>query len=200
MSLLAPASASDIGHDSFSELVLASLWVKNDATGSFRPVGTTNHLPVTTASMVLTGQLTVLTAAYGTSGEVVGGLITFPNAVRTAGDRAIVQSVILSDRDRLNQAFNLILFDSNPSATTFSEGLGLTLNDADLRRVAGHVAITSSDYLSLLDNSFATKTNVGLEIRCHTTSLFGVLISTGSGTFTFTNTDALQIKIGLLRD
>src|SRR3989304_1929899 len=95
----------------------------------------------------------IVPAAYG-AGDLIGtGKLTFPipkNSAR-AGEAWVVENVVVSDLAAQSANMDLLLFDADPSATTFTDNAALDVADADLVKLVGFVMITS--WAALADNS-----------------------------------------------
>jgi len=96
----------------------------------------------------------VNTTAYADN-DLVGELITVANATMP-GKGCILVSVVLQDLTNQKAALDLVIFDSNPAASTFTNNSTFTIADADLPRVIGHIPIASTDYHSFADNAVGT--------------------------------------------
>ena len=151
------------------------------------------------STIITTGTVTVSTTVYA-SGDLAGtgGVLTFPNAGRTAGNTGVVQSVVLTDRAKLDKEFDLVIFNSNPDGTTFTDNAALDIADGDLNKIAG--VITFDSYDDFNDNSVATVANVGIvyDLASTTTTLYGALVARTAATFVAI-TD-VTVHLGLLRD
>lgn len=148
-----------------------------DTDGSLLPGITENHLgSVSGSGKSVTVTLTVTNGVYSV-GDVVGGLITFANAVRANGKRAIVNSVKLAGVVAI--AYELWFFTSD-IATPAADNAALALAAADGLKFLGAVPIAASDYVTA-QNSFnnATVRGVGLGVQAGaTTSIYAYLKAT----------------------
>lgn len=136
---------------------------------------------------------TVDTNAYQ-SGDVIGGVMTFTNALRSYTRAGKVVAATLFDKTASSglAACNLWLFNDNPSASTTTDQSAFNLADADITKLAGVVAFTSDHvfdggtgnqvlyqaglYVPLTGQA-PTNTNTS------DTSIYGVLVSGGTPTF-----------------
>ncbi|MDZ4253546.1 MAG: hypothetical protein U1A72_13345 [Sulfuritalea sp.] len=91
--------------------------------------------------------------ALVTTGDNVGGKLTFtsPKLSGRAGEGWILRAVTVTDKAKQSANLDLILFDSDPSGSTFTDNTAQTIVDADLVKIAGFVQITS--YAAFADNS-----------------------------------------------
>ena len=152
-------------------------------------------VPVSIASTVtvITTTITHQAAAYA-SGRLIGGKLTFANAVATAGGSGIITDIVLSDKDSQNIDVQLVLFESDPTNTTFTENAALDIHDTDLLNVANIIGNSSGNYASFADNSVARTGGIRYPFKLDSgTTLYGCLVC--RGTPTYTTTTSLQLKI-----
>lgn len=150
------------------------------------------------ALKVVISQVQAITAssAYA-AGNVVGGLLTFANAVRVGKTGGTINSVIITDKSGSQVQFDLWLFDSNPTATTVTDKTLLTVNAVDLVRSIGFVSINAwcpanaggAIGQGLLDLRFALATG---------TTLYGILMT--RGTPTFASVSDVQVRLVISQD
>ena len=120
--------------------------------------------------------LTVTNGVY-TIADVVGGLITFPNAVRGNGGVSIVRSVKLAGVVAI--AYNLV-FLSGDIATTAADNAAFTVVAADELLYLGHVSIPIANYVAAASAfNVATVANVNLQVQAAatTTSIFAYMVA-----------------------
>jgi hypothetical protein len=154
-------------------------------------------MPTEDRTTVLSATPVVSTTPAYAANDCVGGLMTFALAAKSTGRGFVVHSVVITDKGKQNAALKLILFDSNPSGSTFTDNAAITIVDADLIKVIGVVDVTS--YTSFADNSVGVAASAGLACKLASgTSLYGVLFTTGTPTYTATSD--LTVRLGLLQD
>lgn len=115
---------------------------------------------------------TIDTAAY-TSGDCLGGLMDFANAVRAAGGSGVIQSILVLDKTQAQRAaIDLLFFDR--SVTVAGNNAAVAMSDADMANCLGVVSIGpyNTAWPGTPLNSLSTLTNVGLPIVCNGTSLY----------------------------
>lgn len=158
-----------------------------------------------TTIIELTGaQIGVVAAAYG-SGDVLGTLNPIEIECLTSDNgTAILQSLVIGDLDSQSGAIDMIVFNDNPTATTFTDNSALDIADADLTKVIHcGVAITASNYKSYADNSVATLTSIGCPVKNVSTTagkkakLWVAFVSRDTKTY---GANAVSAKIGFLQD
>jgi hypothetical protein len=164
--------------------------------------GGSNYARVVTAARAVISQTPTVTASSAySSGNEVGGLLTFANAA--AGDELIagtIDSLILTDKSGNASAYDLWLFDSNPSATTFTDKTALTINAADIVRSLGFIQILTTSWSAAgTGGAIAVVTPKLRFVLASTTSLYGALIARGTPP-TFGSTSALQVRIAISKN
>jgi hypothetical protein len=158
--------------------------------------GQASTLP-TTRSTAVTLQPTVTAAAYSAN-NCVGGLLTFTNAFGAA-QSGVLESVTLSLKTgSVTAGFKLYLFNANPSNTTWTDKASPSINAADVGKLIGPPLS-----LTAYDNGLGTHTlygidGIGRQLSSANTSLYGVLVTTG--TPTFASTSDVYITVQILQD
>jgi hypothetical protein len=141
---------------------------------------------------------TIDTAAYA-SGDCIGGLMDFANAVRVAGGSGIIQSILVLDKTQAQRAaMDLLFFDR--SVTVAGNNVAVAMSDADMANCLGVVAIGpyNTAWPGTPLNSFSTLINVGLPIVCNGTSLYCQAVV--RATPTYTSASDLVFIITILQD
>lgn len=159
--------------------------------------GTTNNVSVTTKSVAISQTLTVTASSAYTSGNEVGGLSTFAGAVGTAGS-GIVQSIRATSKSVQTGPLKLYLFNVNPTNTTWTDKTTPAINAADVSSVIGVYSLSSTDS-GLGTHTIYTLDGVGKAFSIASgTSLYGVLVTTG--TPTFGSSSDIVVTINVLQD
>ncbi len=158
----------------------------------------------TTVVSITGAQIGVVAAAYG-SGDVLGTQNPIEIECLTSDNgTAVIQSLVLGDLDGQNGAIDMIVFNDNPSATTFTDNGALDIADADLTKIVHcGIAVTSANYKSYADNSAATLNAIGVPVQNVSTvageknKLWVAFVSRDTKTYT---NNAISAKIGILQD
>lgn len=146
---------------------------------------------------------TIDTAIYS-SGDQVGSLMEFTNAVSVSGGTGILLDVSIVDKDKEAAALVLHLFSDKPTVTSSDNG---ALNIADSEMATKYicsVVIAAADYTTLSANSVSTSSggcilkSTKSSDNTKGTSVWGILSTTGTPTYT-TTTD-LVIQLGIAQD
>jgi len=155
--------------------------------------GVTDLIKITGAQIGVSG------AAYA-SGDVLG--TTSPikiEPIRYVYGTAILHSIVTQDLSAQGGAIDLVVFDSQPTATTFTDNSALDIADADLPKVIGVISIAAADYATFSDSSVATTRNIGLPIKslATTPNLWVCPVSRDTKTYV---ANELSLAIGFLQD
>jgi hypothetical protein len=158
---------------------------------------TTRHANRSNLVRVDAAGLTVDTSAYA-AGDLVskgGAVLTFDLGAFGKGAGGLIQSARLVDQAKQQVPLDLVLFDSNPSNTTFTDNAAFDVADADMDKVIGLVRLV--DYCALNDNAFALASNLALDfaLKGDGSTLYGALVSRGAPTYVAATDLALQLGI-----
>ncbi len=139
---------------------------------------------------------TIQTSAYSLK-DLVCEKLTFSNVVRRDGGMAVLQTITVIDLDGENSELWFVLFDRDPTNTTFTLNSALTVNDTDADTQLGLVKVFASDYIDHAANSVAQVSDIGLAFTLSGVDLFvAVIINTAN---TYTATGDLRFKFTFLR-
>lgn len=177
-----------------SAAIAASLSVIDDwdSSDAAKTVGITTVVKKTGAQIGADG------AAYA-SGDVVGdqGAIVLA-AARFSGGSGIIHSVVVKDLTKQSSALDIVVFDSNPSNSTFTDNAACDIADGDIDKVIGVINVAASDYAAFNDNSVANVKGINLPfIASGSANLYFVVVSRGTPTYV---ADELSIAFGILQD
>lgn len=194
---------------------MANLQVK-DATGSTKYIKTSGagsdgdpHIPehvigaaevhigeVGNNSAVVAFTLSLDTNIYA-SGDVLAEAQEVASALRVANGEAILESVILNDKNDQGQALDLVFLSANVSLG--AENSAVSISDANADNILGVVQVSAIDWVDLGGCRVATKSNIGLVLTSvsGSTSIYIGAISRGTGTYT---ASGITGRLGLLRD
>jgi hypothetical protein len=158
-------------------------------TGSFATASATTTVVVTP---------TVTASAY-TAGQVVGGLLTFANAFRTANSGVIQSISITSKSVQASIGMKLYLFRADPTNTTWTDKTTPAINTADVANLVGGAAFN----LAVGDSGLGTVTlwsqsGIGMALNTGSTSLYAVLVTTGA--LTPASTSDIEVALSILQD
>lgn len=141
--------------------------------------------------------LTVTNGAY-TAVDVVGGLITFSNAVREKGGYALIPSVKLSGVVAI--PYNLVFLNAD-LATPAADNAAFAWAAADGAKFLGTVAIAAADYVADSAAAFnsATVRNICLTVKAAATTqdIYAYLVATA---VTSPGTTTIYLTVDFLPD
>lgn len=131
---------------------------------------------------------TVTAGAYSAY-DSIGGLLTFPDVIRSSVGSGVVTSAIIYDLASNTVAYELALFTANPSATTFTDNSAIDLADADLSKQFAEIEFATTNRFAYADNSTSLKAAEYWPLQFSSTSrtVYGALRSTGTPTYSTTS-------------
>lgn len=134
--------------------------------------------------------LTVTNGVYSI-GDVVGGLLTFANAVRVSGGKSKIVSVTLGGVAALG--YNLWFLNADINTPALDNAV-FTLVVADMVKSLGVVPIVAADYKPAASAfNVGTIKNVGLQVTAVATTLYAYLVATE---VTSPGTTRLDLNVG----
>lgn len=150
-------------------------------------------------TIILSSSPTVDTTPAYTTGDAVTGLITFSNACDPRTNLGEIRGVTIIDQSANGQDLDLVLFSSNPSATTFTRNSALDIADADLLKVTAVIPVTT--HKAFADNGISQAKNIAYSFACSSAStLYGVLVARNAGTLQYTAGTDVTVRIEFLAD
>lgn len=139
---------------------------------------------------------TVTSSSY-TAGFIVGGILTFANAL-PASFNGVIQTVLITFKGSIQTGeYDLILFSASPSNGTYADHTAGTYNAADMALVVHAIAVetffsdmgTSTIYMAM---------GLGAQVIGTSTSLYGLLYAKNGSTNNFASTSEVSISLGVL--
>jgi hypothetical protein len=143
---------------------------------------------------------TVTAGAYS-AGFCVGGLETFTGAARTGGPGSgMAQSAAIIDVSGQDSAIDLVLFNANPTNSTFVDHAACTVNNADLGKIIGIAQATDCTLVGATAPGVcqSQQQSVPFALGGGNTSLYAVAIA--RGTPTYLATTSVTVRLTLLED
>jgi hypothetical protein len=154
------------------------------------PQATFNPLTI----RVTSAQTVTASSAYS-SGNAVGGLITFSNAVRSAGQGGIIQGFVVRDKAGQNVPYDLFLFDANPTNTTVTDKSAVAINTADLAKVICVVSVSAAS-LGAASTMAVLTASPGQAFKLTSgTTIYGILVTRGTPTYASTSDVSVDLVI-----
>ena len=150
-------------------------------------------MPTNTRTKTISVTPTITAASAYTTGDAVGGLLTFSDAALKGYGSGVVQTITIVDKDSEEDTLHLHLFNQTFTASTDHDVF--SPSDADLENYIGRAVVRGGSFLTFEDNSAGSTFNVGLyfNLVAGGTDLFGQLVV--AGTPTYTGTSDLIVKI-----
>ena len=134
--------------------------------------------------------LTVSNGVYSIN-DVVGGLLTFPNAVRVAGGKSQVVSCVLNGVAAL--AYNLFFLNADLATPVIDNGI-FTNVVADMPKMLGNLSIAAADYKPAAAGfNMAAVKNVRLMVQATVTTIYAYLVAVA---VTSPGTTRLDLSVG----
>ena len=154
---------------------------------------------ILTADTIIELTLSLSTSQYA-SADVLAATQELPDALLAPGGCAILQSLVVLDKDDQGAAMDIVFFRSE-AAMGAAENAALAISDANAAEILTVVEIAAADYIDLINSQIACKgpSADGMGVILTATSgqsLYVAAISRGTGTYTAAG---LVLKIGLLR-
>ncbi len=159
--------------------------------GSGRPVTAASGQSVEIAVAV------AVTAAAYTAGNVMGGVIAFPGALRSPSLSGILNSVRVSDKKANSDARELWLFNANPAGSTFTDKAAPAIAAVDIPKIIGRYVLGAPNSALGTHASYQLD-GIGKVIQAAATTLYGVLLTQGAPTPA--STSDIAVAIGVVQD
>jgi hypothetical protein len=138
---------------------------------------------------------TVTATAYEAL-DLVGAKITLTDAARPETGTGIIQNVIITDLAAQSGSYDVVFFNADPSATTFTDEAALDIADADLTKIVCVVPVTSTAVAN--DNGVSFANNVGCAFALANLAgedLYAAIIARSTPTFAGTSDVTLKVTI-----
>ncbi len=129
-------------------------------------------------------------AAYAT-GELVGGKLTLTALGKPNG---LVTGARITSKSVQTCFFDVILFNDNPSGTTFTENGAFDVGDVDLAKVIGVLHLNDVTALSGASIHQMSANPLSFVLR-GTTTAYAAIVIRGAPTFSSTSDLSLSIRV-----
>lgn len=143
---------------------------------------------------------TIQASAYA-DGDLIGGKQTLDAVFLEAEGTGILQSITLVSEDTLAaDDISIIIFDSDPSNTTFTENGAIAVDDDDLPKI---LAVVSLDEVFTVEtnSSVAQARNIGIPVKAADTDSFKLYAAAvARAAHTPSAVDAWTIRYGFFQD
>ena len=135
-------------------------------------------------------------SSYTPAGLEIGGLMTFSNALLTAGS-GILESIYIQCKSKQTTSLALAIFDTNPTNSTWANAGTPAIAAGDIPFLIG-IYTLATPLSSLGTHTIWNLNGIQQVLKPGTTTLYGVLISLGVQTFS--STTDLTVVLGILAD
>lgn len=134
-------------------------------------------------SKVISASPTLKISGAYTSGNVMGGLVTFPNLNLLNGS-ATIRRVLIADDDNEKSALNLWLFRSSP--TVLADDVAFAPLIADLKTLVAVIPVLAANYTTINSNAYAVLDGLGTTfgLTLPSNSLYMYVVANGTPTYT----------------
>lgn len=129
------------------------------------------------------------------AGDLVGGKLTFANALRKS--TGLITGALVLDKDKQGADLDLIIFSADPTGTTFTDNGVFAPATADLANIVAVVQITADSAFSANGVSF----NQNISVPVYTAAggnLYGALVTRSAQTYT--STSAITLLVAFTQD
>ena len=167
-----------------------------DGTNYRRIVTDTTGLLSVGGSTTITSSPTVTASSAYTLNNQVGGLLTFASATGPLLS-GILQSIRVTSKSVQTTGLKLYFFTTNPTNSTWTDKTAPAINAADIPFLAGEYTLGGADS-GLGTHTIWNLDGIGKAFASATSTLYGILVTTG--TPTFASTSDISVTISVLKD
>ena len=130
------------------------------------------------------------------TGEVLTNTLEITDILRLAGGTGIIHSFKLNDKDDNGIALDVVFLRTNVSLGTKAVAVSITDSNAD--EILGIISVATGDWVDLVNNQTAFKSNLGIGSKGDSLDdLFVSIIARGSATFT---ASGITIQVFTIQD
>jgi hypothetical protein len=158
--------------------------------------GTANAVYVGGTSQIQVTPTLTSASAYAT-GNIVGGLLTFPNIVNSTVRSGVLESITIAVKSLQTTSFKLYIFSGIPT-TTFTNKTAPAIVTADANKLLDVYSFTTPDNGLGNNVTLYYSDAINRSLVLDGSSMYGVLVCLGTPTFT-TTTDVV-VTASILRD
>lgn len=137
------------------------------------------------------------------AGDLVGGKLTFTGALNAVTGTGMLMSVLIEDAAAQAGDVDLVIFESNPSSTTFTENSALAIHASDLSKVVAVVKLASTEDSVYSANAAKFKGNLWIPVRALSSTspgstLYGAMVA--RETINLAGTADLTVTLAIVCD
>jgi hypothetical protein len=142
---------------------------------------------------MVTPTITVSTTTYAI-GDVVGGKITFTDAMRIVSGSGVLQDLFLFCRDGELLTGTLLVFNADPTAS-IADNAAWAWTAGDDTKCIAKIKVVAGDWDVYGSDSIAHLKNLGIIVKANgVDNLYGYFITSGTPTFAATNDFFMHAK------
>ena len=155
------------------------------------------------ASRYVSATPTIDTGGAYASGDLMGGKLTFTNALRSGVGTGYLAGVNVSDLAAQAVDLDIVIFSANPSATTFTDQAAFDIADADIGKVVAVINLGSSSRFAFNDNSVHMIGSLFFPLRAGSSAgpagtLYGAVVARGA--YTAATAADIVVTLGIAQD
>lgn len=146
-----------------------------------------------------TAPVVSVSPAYS-SGDAVGGLLTFTGSLNKVAFSGTLVSVLLTDTSKQNANIDVIIFNANPTGSTITDNAAINIVAADVGKIIARVPIAAANYTSFSATSVPL---VPAQVACLQLAAEGVILYAAmvtTSTQTYAATTAISLRLGIVQD
>lgn len=162
------------------------------ATDTLKPISFTHPASISPSFLVTS-------STYG-SNQVIGGLLTLTNAVRSQGGSATIQGVTLIDSNNPVQKIpiQIVIFDTTTLSGTYTDHTSVNINSLDIPHVLWTGTIPATSYIqtsgTLVAIATQTFSSYGLVAAGTSTNLGAILVTTATSALALSGTTTISAR------
>lgn len=135
-----------------------------------------------------------ITAGLYAAGQCLGSLLEF-SVNDIPKEELVLLGLQLSDATLQKSAIDVLIFDTEPVNTAFTDNAALAMNAADLPGHVDTVALATASYEAFSANGVVAARNLRIPILSATTKFWVALVCRGTPTYTAVNNLALKLLL-----
>jgi hypothetical protein len=134
------------------------------------------------STAIVTPVFTMDTTPDYTAGDVYGDKTTLTNAMRVSSGGGLLTAITVADVDNISPVFDVLLFDADPTGTTWTDNAAPTMAAATAAQLLAMIPFPASfvggAYVAVGGVAVGTARNLDLVVKANgTANLFVVLIA-----------------------
>jgi len=137
----------------------------------------------------------VVDTSANATGDSLGGKLSFVSSKFNGSTNAKILGAVITDLAKQSANIDIVLFSSDPSATTFTTNIALDVDDADIGKIFGVISLTT--HAALSDSSVSVNHSVSIPIPSGLSgTIYGALVSRGTPTYAAASDLTVRLIVG----